>query len=307
MESAFLSSLQLPANLADFQRIYSSEIACERALFVSRWPNGYVCPTCGSRKYYCRKTRRTIVCRRCRRQLDLTSGTLLQHTHLPLSKWFHGIYLMVSTTGGLSLVRFGSALGIRRIETLLHMQQRIRLAMARADSDPLEGVVILCEKSLSKDKVLSRIDNGWLVGAFEVRGNKVGGAESGRMRLAYLKRASAKALRSFVTASITPGAVVVSDDHPKYAELDLEDYVHVPYLARSTSTMANFRNIAKWELAAVELELAHVHRGRMEPGSLQRYLDEISFRHNFRNQPRGVSFQAVLSAIARPIENNIRL
>lgn len=33
---------------ADFDRLYGTEAQCRDAIFVWRWPEGFVCPTCGS-------------------------------------------------------------------------------------------------------------------------------------------------------------------------------------------------------------------------------------------------------------------
>ncbi len=34
-------------NLIEFQSKYSTERACERALFQLKWPDGFICPKCG--------------------------------------------------------------------------------------------------------------------------------------------------------------------------------------------------------------------------------------------------------------------
>ena len=37
-----------PRSLIEFQQRFSDEEACARYLFAARWPQGFVCPGCGT-------------------------------------------------------------------------------------------------------------------------------------------------------------------------------------------------------------------------------------------------------------------
>ena len=52
----------------DFRVRFATEDACRDYLFQERFPEGFVCPKCGSREYYYLKSRRSCQCRHCRRQ-----------------------------------------------------------------------------------------------------------------------------------------------------------------------------------------------------------------------------------------------
>ena len=39
-----------PGSLIEFQQRFSDEAACVRYLFAARWPEGFVCPDCGTSK-----------------------------------------------------------------------------------------------------------------------------------------------------------------------------------------------------------------------------------------------------------------
>ncbi len=59
-----------------------------------RWPDGFVCPKCGSRNHAIVGERRLHHCRDCRRQTSLKAGTIFAKTLLPLTKWFQAMFLI---------------------------------------------------------------------------------------------------------------------------------------------------------------------------------------------------------------------
>jgi ribosomal protein L37AE/L43A len=86
----FQPGLSLPAFLVQ----YGSEGQCERALEAARWPDGFVCPRCagkGCSKFY-RHRQAYWQCSQCRHQSSLRSGTVFEHSRLPLRSWLLAMY-----------------------------------------------------------------------------------------------------------------------------------------------------------------------------------------------------------------------
>ncbi len=83
---------------------FGTEAKCYRALYRWRWPNGFRCPACNgrTRSRFQRGQAIYYQCCACRHQTTLTSGTLLESTKLPLTKWFQAIYLLSSTKTNLA-------------------------------------------------------------------------------------------------------------------------------------------------------------------------------------------------------------
>ena len=52
-------------SLFQFMKDYGTEDQCQKALFKWRWPQGYVCPECGSQRYCTLKSRSAFQCNRC--------------------------------------------------------------------------------------------------------------------------------------------------------------------------------------------------------------------------------------------------
>lgn len=77
-----------PKNLYQFQSQFDTEEACQEYLFSCRWPEGFVCPRCGSRNTYeLMKLRHwpAAAGTGCRHQVSLTAGTIFQNTRTPLA------------------------------------------------------------------------------------------------------------------------------------------------------------------------------------------------------------------------------
>jgi ribosomal protein L37AE/L43A len=91
-------------SLAEFIKRYGSEEACEKALFASRWPQGWHCPKCDCEQSctFYRDGRKYWKCYRCAHQTTLVSGTLFAATKLALSQWFLALYVLTQTKNSVS-------------------------------------------------------------------------------------------------------------------------------------------------------------------------------------------------------------
>lgn len=67
---------------------YGTEEQCRQSLFSWKWPEGFVCPECGSSSFCALKSRPVYQCNHCHHQTSLTSGTIFASTNLPLTPWF---------------------------------------------------------------------------------------------------------------------------------------------------------------------------------------------------------------------------
>lgn len=107
----------------------------------ARWPEGVICPKCGSRKVYraCRAKRGRrlyffYMCADifCRRQFTITSGTVFQDSRLPLRKLFRAVRLIVRSKAKPSVMRLAEKLHLN-YSVAWNLHERIRKNLA----DPL--------------------------------------------------------------------------------------------------------------------------------------------------------------------------
>lgn len=116
----------------------SNEDAAVDLMTRLRWPNGAVCPRCGGADPYKltpkaqpgRPARRGLYkCSQCRKQFSVTTGSVFESSHLPLSKWLMAIHLMSASKKGMSALQLQRMLGIT-YRAAWFVNHRLRLAMS---------------------------------------------------------------------------------------------------------------------------------------------------------------------------------
>lgn len=129
----------------EFARRFGTEEACLQALFESRWPRGYVCPSCGHNDGYRLSDGRRVECCVCHSQRSITSGTIFQKSKTPLVIWFAIIYEIAHDKGGASVLRLAKRLGMH-YDTVWNIVAKIRKAMGTRDQNlTLAGYIELDE------------------------------------------------------------------------------------------------------------------------------------------------------------------
>ena len=101
-------------SLENFMNQYGTEEQCEKAFTQARWPDGFCCPRCAHKTaaQYRRGGRAFWHCGACRLQVSLRSGTIMEHSHLPLTKWYLAIYLMTQSKTNIAALAMKRQLGI---------------------------------------------------------------------------------------------------------------------------------------------------------------------------------------------------
>jgi transposase-like protein len=134
-----------PLTLEELQRRFSDEAQCLAFLENARWPSGPVCPACGSVNRASRITTRPgrFACLDCGKRFSATAGTPMHNTHLPICTWIIAMYLIATSSKGISSLKLASLLGLQ-YRTTWHLTHRIR-AMMDSNPDLLRGIVELDE------------------------------------------------------------------------------------------------------------------------------------------------------------------
>jgi len=124
--------------------IFSNEEAARKHFEALRWPNGRICPHCGvidnSVELKGESTRSGLYkCRACDLQFSAMIGTVMESSHVPMTKWALAFHLMASSKKGVSAHQLMRMLGLGSYRTAWFMAHRVREAMADRDPEPLGG------------------------------------------------------------------------------------------------------------------------------------------------------------------------
>jgi transposase-like protein len=298
-------------SLSQFQREFPNEESCAAFLAARRWPDGFVCPGCGSKRGWSLASRaRLYECTDCRRQTSITAGTVLHRSKLPLQVWFWAAHLMATHSNGMSALQLAAQLGVT-YKTAWLLAQKLRRSMIDPDRSLLEGVVEVDQTEIpfrTDDAFFDPRQAGKIIvaGAVEVVDRTTNRAKprklsakyldtrSGRVRLAAIPDNSAASLHAFIRANVRLGATLLTDGHGSYP--GLSGYRHDP---RTVGKMAGhvalpwihrvFSLMKRWGLG--------IYHG-LRDKHLDTYLNEFAFRYN-RRFYRHVSFETVLGIASR--------
>jgi transposase-like protein len=126
------STLPLP-HCSQYPEHTTSVGRARATLQAVRWPDGPICPHCGSaeKPYQLQgKAHRPDLwkCVDCRKQFTVPVGTPFERSKVPLSKWLMAAYLLCSSSKGISAQQLHRMLGVT-YKTAWRMAHRIREAM----------------------------------------------------------------------------------------------------------------------------------------------------------------------------------
>ncbi|MGH7226482.1 MAG: IS1595 family transposase, partial [Gemmataceae bacterium] len=123
------------------KNITTDETAARAYFEGVRWPNGPFCPHCGCTDKVYRlegKSHRPGLfhCNACSGQFTVTTGTVMESSHIPLHKWAMGFQFYAASKKGFSAHQLHRMLGIT-YKSAWFMAHRIREAMDTKPTEPM--------------------------------------------------------------------------------------------------------------------------------------------------------------------------
>ena len=278
--------------IRDLRRDFPNDEACLEWLRDRRWPDGIYCQNCHKvTAHPLVRSRKSYSCQVCGEHVHPTAGTIFHKSSTPLTLWFHAIYLMAQTRGGIAAKQVERELGV----TYKTAWRICRLIRSRLDEDqdlfgggggrPVE------------------VDETYVGG--KMRGGKRGrGSENktpvlgiverkGKIKTAVIGDAKGNTLQPIIEETVEPGTTVYTDEFLAYNGLRRAGYDHKQiqhadkvYVLGDihTQTVDGFWGNFKNSIRGV-----HHH---VSPEYLQDYLNEHAFRYSHRNdvKPMFLSF-----------------
>ena len=263
----------------EFKQRFSSEEACRDYLYHMRWPDGFVCPKCGHISCYVISTRTLYQCASCHYQASVIVGTVMEKSHLPLEKWFWGIYFIGIDKRGCSSMQLSRELGIA-YSSAWYMAHRIRKAMAERDKNyQLGGLIELDDTYFGGPGTGGKRGRGTnkakvMIG---VSLNEAGDPQF--LKMEVVTDLKGETINAFANRHIKVGSSISSDALRSYTGLK-QDYT---LIAKIFDPQADSEHL-KWLHRVISNAKAFIDGTfhGLGPKHLQRYLDEFSYRFNRR-------------------------
>ena len=212
-------------DLITFLDRFPDQSACRVHLEAVRWPKGPECPKCGVVGDALRLPQREGYwhCRACRDQFKITHGAPMEGTHLPVRTWFGAIFLMSTSSKGVSAMVLSRRLNLG-YKTAWFLAHRIRNLMPQ-DWKALRALVEVDETYLGGKRKKGRTskrdpDDDQPIGRAGQRKSMVMVAiERGRSGRARARRGgthSERTVAGVIDDNIDCSSVLLTDDLPAY-------------------------------------------------------------------------------------------
>ena len=263
--------------------IFHDDDAAREHLETILWPKGPVCPHCGAIDGLTRlqgKSHRPglIQCNNCRGNFTVTNGSIMERSHVPLSKWVLAFHLMNASKKGMSAHQLHRMIKVN-YRTAWFMEHRIRECMTAGTALPPmggEGAVVEIDETFigqkkdvpkrrgyaHKHAVLTLVERGKGSRSFHVEGTK------------------ASDLLPIIKANVAPKTHVMTDEAGQYTHLG-KHFTEHDFVAHAageygrgivhTNTVEGFYSVFKRGMTGVYQHCSEKH--------LHRYVAEFDFRY----------------------------
>src|SRR6202162_6144360 len=121
---------------------FSNPVNCREYIVVRRWPDGVICPRCGSKKVKFLENYNRWQCgsRHANRQFTVKTGTIFEDSPLGLDKWLAAMWQVVNCRNGVSSYEVHRAIGVTQ-KTAWFMDHRIRRALSMRTINKFSGQI----------------------------------------------------------------------------------------------------------------------------------------------------------------------
>lgn len=276
---------------------FQSEDAARAMIEGIRWPNGPICGHCGeTEKRYSTKRAGRYRCGNpaCKKDYTVTTGTVMESSHVPLHKWMMGFYLESSSKKGFSAHQLHRALGVT-YKTAWFMHHRIMEAMRQGGLDlpPMggSGRVVEADETYFGNIESTKMSTNPTSGYKRYKGRGPGSKRAivtlvergGKVRTFHVPRADKATVAKIVTDNIHHESRLHTDESRLYFGADQffaqhETVRHSAYeYARgdvNTNSAEGYFSIFKRGMRGIYQHCSEKH--------LHRYLAEFDFRYNHR-------------------------
>jgi transposase-like protein len=281
-----------PTSLQEAIVYFSNPDNCIEYIAARRWPNGVICPTCGSAKVSAfNAKRRTWKCgsHHPRREFSVKVGTIYEDSPISLDKWLTATWLLTNCKNGISSYEIARDLKVTQ-KTAWFLLHRIRLALGEAPkgkmggSGPVEVDEAFIGGTPKFMHAKRRMSLGTGIGGRTAKVPVMGmlDRDSRQVRAQVVPNVKRETLQNAILKEIETGATIYTDNASTFDTLAAKDYIHdtVNHVEEYVRGQVHTQGIENfWSLLKRGLKGTYV---AVEPFHLDRYVSEQVFRFNNR-------------------------
>jgi len=245
-----------------------------------------------------------MVCKSCKNELSITSGTIFHRSKLPLVVIFRALWWMVAQKNGVSAVGVQRVLGLGSYRTAWVWLHKFRRLMVFPGRNKLSGKIEV-DETLVGGKQAGKRGRGAEGKSLVIIAVEIMGKGTGRVRMSLISDASKKSLGKFIKENIEAGSNLITDGWKGYTGISKKGYYHEiedkTKMLDGEEILPNVHRIA----SLLKRWLLGTHQNYIGQEYLSYYLDEYTFRYNRRkSNSRGLLFQRLIEqgVLHEPVE-----
>jgi transposase-like protein len=279
---------------------------------TARWPNGPVCPHCGSLKHYATKKAGRYRCgeKECRKDYTVMTKSVMERSHAKLTQWAWAFHLYASSKKGFTAMQLQRSMGCQ-YNTAWFLHHRVMEAMRRGGLDlpPMGGPGKVVEAdeayfgNLPESKRPTRTTRGrpFTKGGRNSLGNKrsiisLVDRDAGNVRSFHVPTADAATVARIVRENVHAETRLHTDESKLYTKVGADFAAHETvnhsgkeYVRHTGVTLFPSGEPLVVTTNTVEGYFSIFKRGmrgnyqHCAEKNLHRYLAEFDFRYNTKN------------------------
>ncbi len=250
------------------------------------WTNGRECGHCFSTRTSVNKSGKPMPyrCKDCRKFFSVRTGTVMQHSKIPLRKWAVAIYQMTTNLKGTSSMKLHRDLNVSQPCTW-HLAHRIREAWNLFVCEKFDGENEVDEtyiggKEANKHDSKKLKQGRGTVGKTAVTGVKNRGSK--QIRVKVVERIDSGTLQGFVRENVEEGSIIYTDAATAYQRMvDFEHKSVKHSVGEFVKGMASTNGIESFWAMLKRGYMGTYHK--MSAKHLGKYVNEFVGRHNIRD------------------------
>lgn len=276
---------------------FQSETEARKYIEALRWPGGRICPKCGTvgAEYETkREGRYRCGSKECRKDFTVTTGTVMEATHIKLTVWVMAFYLMAASKKGMSAHQLHRSLDVT-YKTAWFLAHRIRAAMASGGlAGPIGGPGQIVEADetyygkVANPRTMTTRGRPYLkrgAGVANKRAILALVERGGSMRAFHVAEANAATVEKIVRENVDRRSRLHTDESRLYPKIGAEFATHetVQHTAGEYARGDVHVNSAEGFFGVFKKGMTGVYQHCSEK-HLHRYVVEYEFRYNHRTK-----------------------
>ena len=266
------------------------ELWCRSFAYKIRWPEGFICPSCGFHQKDS-LIEENPVCRHCGRITSITASTLLHGSKKQICLWLQAAWWASGERTSLRIKKLQHILRLASYQTAWDWMNKLRRAIKLMNHKKCRGIVLIDSNTVD---CLS--GSNLLLTAVE---SIAGGRTTGRLRMEFYESLDTESIELFCKKTVLPGSIIDAPYREPFTSAQLPEMLYT--LTKTIPAHEAVQTICSSYLRWCRQEKYRLSRFK-DP---QDTLEEFCFFHNGElHASREQRFTALAAALLTPGPNH---